>query len=75
MADGVSCKIKKLPVAQSQIPSAPIDRCNENNPCEHECKDTGVSIQCSCYGGFELAKDKVSCNGNRRIILFRPQLN
>lgn len=65
MADGVSCKIKRLPSAQSPIPNSPVDRCDENNPCEHQCKDTGVSIQCSCYEGFELDKDKISCNGKK----------
>ncbi|XP_044741825.1 fibulin-2-like isoform X2 [Chrysoperla carnea] len=38
------------------------DRCDENNPCEHHCIDTGVSIRCTCDSGFELANDKTTCN-------------
>lgn len=38
-------------------------RCLESNPCEHNCIDTGVAVQCSCDDGYELQKDKKSCKG------------
>lgn len=44
------------------------DRCDENNPCEHHCIDTGVSIRCTCDSGFQLANDKTTCNGKFVII-------
>lgn len=38
-------------------------RCELNNPCDHDCTDTGVAIKCSCNDGYELATDKRTCNG------------
>lgn len=37
-------------------------RCKPN-PCGQKCTDTGTSIVCSCYEGYELDEDKRSCSG------------
>ena len=48
MPDGYSC-----------LPSNP---CPINNGgCEHICRFTGVSRECSCRSGYELASDGTSC--------------
>ena len=33
--------------------------------CEQMCKDTEGSFVCSCYEGFELLGDSVSCNASK----------
>ncbi|XP_031754337.1 fibulin-1 isoform X3 [Xenopus tropicalis] len=37
------------------------DRCRGGGPCTQQCSDTGVSVVCSCYSGFQLQPDGVSC--------------
>lgn len=54
MKDGVSCR---------PIKRAKGSRCEENNPCDHDCFDSGTSIECTCRNGYELAADKTSCKG------------
>ncbi len=39
------------------------DRCAENNPCAHQCVDTGSAVTCRCFDGFMLDVDGRSCNG------------
>lgn len=43
-------------------------RCEKHNPCDHDCFDTGTSVECSCRTGYELAPDKKSCKGD---VLFK----
>ncbi|MPC59490.1 Fibulin-1 [Portunus trituberculatus] len=50
------------------IQDAITDRCEENNPCDHICKDTGVSIVCSCNPGFILEADQKSCEDINECI-------
>ncbi|XP_065334267.1 protein tolkin [Cloeon dipterum] len=39
-----------------------IDECTEQNGgCQHECKNTVGSYECSCYNGFTLHEDMHSC--------------
>lgn len=45
-------------------------RCEKHNPCDHDCFDTGTSIECSCRTGYELAPDKKSCKGNYQQALY-----
>ncbi|ELU04015.1 hypothetical protein CAPTEDRAFT_156040 [Capitella teleta] len=37
------------------------NRCDEENPCDHECIDTGEAIQCNCFDGYMLRTDRKSC--------------
>ncbi|CAH1783488.1 unnamed protein product [Owenia fusiformis] len=36
-------------------------RCNTNNPCEHECIDTGLAIACKCFEGYLMKMDEKGC--------------
>lgn len=45
-------------------------RCDKNNPCDHDCTDTGTAIKCSCREGYKLAADNRSCLGKfEKIVL------
>ncbi|XP_072340671.1 fibulin-1 isoform X3 [Scyliorhinus torazame] len=37
------------------------DRCRGGGPCQHQCTDTGTSVRCSCYPGYKLMEDKITC--------------
>ena len=39
------------------------DQCQDRNPCQHLCVDTGVAIECKCFGGYQLNSDERSCSG------------
>ena len=39
-----------------------IDECVQN-VCSQGCTNTQGSYSCTCYAGFELSPDKVSCEG------------
>lgn len=34
-------------------------------PCKQQCRDTGEEVVCSCFVGYQLLPDSVSCEGNR----------
>lgn len=54
--------VKQKPVnASNKCITNVFFRCGKNNPCQHICTDTGMSIQCSCRPGYELDTDKKSC--------------
>lgn len=41
-----------------------IDECQSNNGgCDHFCKNTVGSFDCSCRKGFKLLTDEKSCQG------------
>lgn len=41
-----------------------IDECREeSDDCHQDCYDTEGSYWCSCYEGFTLADNNVTCNG------------
>lgn len=33
-------------------------------PCKQQCRDTGDEVICSCFVGYQLQSDGVSCEGN-----------
>lgn len=38
-------------------------------PCKQQCRDTGEEVVCSCFVGYQLLPDGVSCEGKRRPAL------
>ena len=34
-------------------------------PCKQQCRDTGEEVVCSCFVGYQLLPDGVSCEGKR----------
>lgn len=54
MEDRLSCRPEKRVLKKG-------GRCEINNPCDHDCIDTGTAIKCSCREGFQLAQDSRTC--------------
>ncbi|XP_072256375.1 fibulin-1 isoform X2 [Pyxicephalus adspersus] len=44
------------------------DRCRGGGPCNHQCRDTGTSVVCSCYAGYQLQPDGVTCEDINECI-------
>ncbi|CAH2278303.1 fibulin-1 isoform X1 [Pelobates cultripes] len=44
------------------------DRCRGAGPCTQQCMDTGTSVVCSCYNGYQLLPDGVSCEDVNECI-------
>ena len=44
------------------------DECEEDNPCEQECRNTFGSYVCSCRNGFLESNDSSSCIGKFIIL-------
>ena len=43
---------------------ADINECSSNNGgCQHSCVNTVGSFECRCNSGYELASNRLSCNG------------
>lgn len=40
-----------------------VDECAGPNKCSQQCKNTVGLYNCSCYPGFELSDDGVTCLG------------
>ena len=40
-----------------------INECEEYNNCHQNCTNTEGSYYCSCYTGFMLEADSISCEG------------
>lgn len=36
-------------------------------PCKQQCRDTGEEVVCSCFVGYQLLPDGVSCEGKRHL--------
>lgn len=46
-----------------------IDECAKNlYRCQQKCHNTIGSYNCSCFDGFELASDNVTCNGTSHPV-------
>ncbi|XP_069823959.1 fibulin-1 isoform X1 [Dendropsophus ebraccatus] len=56
-----------LPLAHNEDPSLN-DRCRGGGPCTQQCRDTGSSVVCSCYAGYQLQPDGVSCEDINECI-------
>ena len=46
-----------------------INECIEGSLCEQECTNTAGSYNCSCYTGYILANNEISCT-SRLLIVF-----
>ncbi|MEE6477615.1 hypothetical protein FKM82_011571 [Ascaphus truei] len=44
------------------------NRCRGGGPCNQRCSDTGTSVVCSCYSGYQLQPDGVSCEDINECI-------
>ncbi|PIO38880.1 hypothetical protein AB205_0158520, partial [Aquarana catesbeiana] len=45
------------------------DRCRGGGPCNHQCRDTVSSVVCSCYAGYQLQPDGVTCEDINECIV------
>ena len=41
---------------------------NENGGCDHECTDTEIGVNCSCYDGYQLINNQ-NCSGSKSCVL------
>ena len=49
-----------------------IDECSEGIvDCDHNCTNTIGSYACSCYSGYELDSDNLSCSGKLNTIIMQ----
>uniref|UniRef100_A0A8C5PJH2 Fibulin-1 n=1 Tax=Leptobrachium leishanense TaxID=445787 RepID=A0A8C5PJH2_9ANUR len=44
------------------------DRCRGGGPCTQQCRDTGSAVVCSCYSGYKLQPDGVTCEDNNECL-------
>ncbi|XP_001378488.1 fibulin-1 isoform X2 [Monodelphis domestica] len=44
------------------------DRCRGGGPCTQQCRDTGSTVVCSCFVGYQLLPDGVSCEDTNECI-------
>uniref|UniRef100_A0A8C9PQD0 Fibulin-1 n=1 Tax=Spermophilus dauricus TaxID=99837 RepID=A0A8C9PQD0_SPEDA len=44
------------------------DRCRGGGPCQQQCRDTGDEVVCSCFVGYQLLPDGVSCEDVNECI-------
>ncbi|XP_074128264.1 fibulin-1 isoform X2 [Sminthopsis crassicaudata] len=44
------------------------DRCRGGGPCTQQCRDTGSTVVCSCFVGYQLLSDGVSCEDTNECI-------
>ncbi|XP_067554474.1 fibulin-1 isoform X3 [Pseudorca crassidens] len=45
------------------------DRCRGGGPCKQQCRDTGEEVVCSCFVGYQLLPDGVSCEDINECIM------
>ncbi|KAM5289060.1 fibulin-1 isoform 2-T2 [Ctenodactylus gundi] len=45
------------------------DRCRGGGPCKQQCRDTGDEVVCSCFVGYQLLPDGVSCEDMNECII------
>ncbi|CAN7989420.1 unnamed protein product, partial [Ixodes hexagonus] len=62
-----SCKsfeaVSYIDVYVPVIAAKPADGhlCEQYNPCEHKCRNSGTTLVCECYEGYRLEEDDKSC--------------
>ncbi|KAK2490176.1 hypothetical protein MC885_002449 [Smutsia gigantea] len=44
------------------------DRCRGGGPCKQQCRDAGEEVVCSCFVGYQLLPDGVSCEDVNECI-------
>ncbi|XP_062990430.1 fibulin-1 isoform X2 [Elgaria multicarinata webbii] len=44
------------------------DRCRGGGPCTQQCRDTGSSVLCSCFMGYQLQPDGFTCEDINECI-------
>ncbi|XP_053110849.1 fibulin-1 isoform X1 [Hemicordylus capensis] len=44
------------------------DRCRGGGPCTQQCRDTGSSVLCSCFMGYQLQPDGYTCEDINECI-------
>ncbi|XP_063164405.1 fibulin-1 isoform X2 [Candoia aspera] len=44
------------------------DRCRGGGPCTQQCRDTGTSVLCSCFMGYQLQRDGFTCEDINECI-------
>ncbi|XP_004700279.2 fibulin-1 isoform X2 [Echinops telfairi] len=44
------------------------DRCRGGGPCKQQCRDSGDEVVCSCFVGYQLLPDGVSCEDVNECI-------
>uniref|UniRef100_A0A671ENR5 Fibulin-1 n=1 Tax=Rhinolophus ferrumequinum TaxID=59479 RepID=A0A671ENR5_RHIFE len=44
------------------------DRCRGGGPCKQQCRDSGEEVVCSCFVGYQLLPDGVSCEDINECI-------
>uniref|UniRef100_A0A803TVP2 Fibulin-1 n=1 Tax=Anolis carolinensis TaxID=28377 RepID=A0A803TVP2_ANOCA len=44
------------------------DRCRGGGPCTQQCRDTGTSVLCSCFMGYQLQPDGFTCEDINECI-------
>ncbi|XP_026558264.1 fibulin-1 isoform X4 [Pseudonaja textilis] len=44
------------------------DRCRGGGPCTQQCRDTGTSVLCSCFMGYQLQADGFTCEDINECI-------
>uniref|UniRef100_A0A2C9KBW4 Cubilin n=1 Tax=Biomphalaria glabrata TaxID=6526 RepID=A0A2C9KBW4_BIOGL len=58
-----ACRLGYEPNPKSTYDCLDIDECKYGNqPCSQQCKNLDGSYECSCYTGYKLSSDKVSCS-------------
>ena len=45
-----------------------IPDCMINHNCTQRCVELEGSFNCSCYSGYQLQQDRVTCKGNYKYI-------
>ncbi|XP_070267393.1 fibulin-1 isoform X2 [Myotis yumanensis] len=59
----------KLPEAEEEQEDPYLnDRCRGGGPCKQQCRDTGEEVVCSCFVGYQLLADGVSCEDVNECI-------
>ncbi|XP_028934991.1 fibulin-1 isoform X2 [Ornithorhynchus anatinus] len=59
--------IDKIPEEDQEDPYLH-DRCRGGGPCKQQCGDTGSAVVCSCFVGYQLLPDQVSCEDINECI-------
>ncbi|ERE86479.1 fibulin-1 isoform 2 [Cricetulus griseus] len=58
----------KIPDDEEQEDPYLNDRCRGGGPCKQQCRDTGDEVVCSCFVGYQLQSDGVSCEDINECI-------
>lgn len=58
----------KIPDDEEQEDPYLNDRCRGGGPCKQQCHDTGDEVVCSCFVGYQLQLDGVSCEDINECI-------